>query len=38
LFACAQALIDYVQRSAALTCDLPIRTHFILSSVPLRKV
>jgi hypothetical protein len=34
LFACAQALIDYVQRSAALTCDLPIRTHFILSSNP----
>jgi hypothetical protein len=34
LFACAQALIDYVQRSAALTCDLPIRTHFLLSSNP----
>lgn len=34
LFACAESLIDYIQRASALTCDLPIRTHFVLSSDP----
>lgn len=37
LFACAVSLINHILERAALTCDLPARTHFVFADSPIQE-